>query len=140
MLNSVTRTTTASTMNMTTTTFATMSELLSAFEPSQPTKDYLRVEKKLQFISMLFIPQVSFSQTTNSVLFTISERKPRKKKKTKKTKQMFWSLFIFRGHSRREPASSRVTCFILRAYEAMANTGKNSGDVLRKMQVNGPEE
>ena len=26
------------------------------------------------------------------------------------------SLFIFRGHSTREPASSRVTYFILRAY------------------------
>ena len=29
---------------------------------------------------------------------------------------MFWSLFIFREHSTREPASGRVTCFILRAY------------------------
>ena len=28
----------------------------------------------------------------------------------------FFSLFIFRGHSTREPASSRVTYFILRAY------------------------
>ena len=29
---------------------------------------------------------------------------------------MFLSLFIFRGHSTREPAASRVTYFILRAY------------------------
>ena len=29
---------------------------------------------------------------------------------------MSLSLFIFRGHSAREPASSRVTYFILRAY------------------------
>ena len=33
---------------------------------------------------------------------------------------MFLSLFICRGHSTREPASSRVTYFILQA-----NTGKN---------------
>ena len=32
------------------------------------------------------------------------------------------SLFIFRGHSTREAASSRVTYFILRAYTA--NTGE----------------
>ena len=29
---------------------------------------------------------------------------------------MIFSLFIFRGHSTREPASSRVAYFILRAY------------------------
>ena len=56
---------------------------------------------------------------------------------------MYWSLFIFRGHSTREPASIRVTYFILRAY---AGTGvsysqrrKKSGEVLEKMQANGPE-
>ena len=42
---------------------------------------------------------------------------------------MFCSLFIFREHSTRESASSRVTYFILRAYTgamlATANTGKN---------------
>ena len=32
------------------------------------------------------------------------------------TSHVFLSLFIFRGHSTREPASSRVTYFILRAY------------------------
>ena len=31
-------------------------------------------------------------------------------------KLCFLSLFIFRGHSTREPASGRVTCFLLRAY------------------------
>ena len=31
-------------------------------------------------------------------------------------KSCFFSLFIFRGHSTREPASGRVTSFILRAY------------------------
>ena len=42
---------------------------------------------------------------------------------------MFWSLFIFREHSTCEPASSRVTYFILRAYTgavlARAYAGKN---------------
>ena len=47
------------------------------------TKDYIRVEHKLQSISRLFIPQViitqvSFSQTTTQILSTISEHKPRK--------------------------------------------------------------
>ena len=62
----------------------------------------------------------------------------------------FYSLFIFLGHSTREPASSKVTYFILRGPTqepvlAAANTGKqqtkqtNSGEVLGKMQVNGPE-
>ena len=30
---------------------------------------------------------------------------------------MFWSLFIFHGNSVREPASSRVTYFILQAFK-----------------------
>ena len=48
----------------------------------------------------------------------------------------FLSLFTFRGHSTQEPASNRVTYFILRAY---AGTGvshsqhrKKSGEVLEK--------
>ena len=46
------------------------------------TKDYIRVENKLQSISKLFIPRViilqdSFSQTTTQTLSTILERKPR---------------------------------------------------------------
>ena len=39
---------------------------------------------------------------------------------------MLWSLSISRGHSTREPASSRVTYFILRAY-----TGVPAGSPLR---------
>ena len=35
---------------------------------------------------------------------------------------VFFSLFIFRGHSTREPASGRVTYFILRPY---TGTGVN---------------
>ena len=49
----------------------------------------------------------------------------------------FFSLFIFRGHSAGEPASSRVTYFSLRAYTA--NAGKKSETFGKKMQVNGPE-
>ena len=49
---------------------------------------------------------------------------------------MFWSLFIFREHSAREPASSRVAYFILRAY---TGTREKLGRGLEKMQVNGPE-
>ena len=55
---------------------------------------------------------------------------------------MFWSLFIFREHSLREPASSRVTYFILRAYTGISvsySYRKNSGEVWKKMQVNGLE-
>ena len=57
------------------------------------TKDYIRAEHKLHSISKLFISRVIFT-----------------------TSHGFLSLFIFRGHSTREPASSRVTYFILRAY------------------------
>ena len=52
----------------------------------------------------------------------------------------FFSLLIFRGHSTREPASGRVTYFILRAYTGTGKKiGKNYGEVLEKTQVNGPE-
>ena len=56
----------------------------------------------------------------------------------------FFSLFIFRGHSTREPASNRVTYSILRAYTGTGvshgkHMKKQSGEVLEKMQVNGPE-
>ena len=49
---------------------------------------------------------------------------------------MFWSLFIFRGHSTREPASSSVTYCILQAYTGTGvshgKQRKNSGDILEK--------
>ena len=49
---------------------------------------------------------------------------------------MFLSLFMFRGHSAREPASSRVTYFILRAYTGTSVSHswhrKNSGEVLQR--------
>ena len=53
------------------------------------------------------------------------------------------SLLIFRGHSTREPAASRVTYFILRAYTgtgvSQSQHRKKSGEVSEKMQVNGLE-
>ena len=39
------------------------------------TKDYIRAENKLQSISKLFIPQVSFSQTTTQLIPIVSEDK-----------------------------------------------------------------
>ena len=48
----------------------------------------------------------------------------------------FLSLFIFRGNSTREPASGRVTYFILRAYTGTMckpqPTQEKSGEVLEK--------
>ena len=47
------------------------------------------------------------------------------------------------GHSIRELASSRMTYFILRVYTgtsvSCSEHRKNSGEVVEKMQVNGPE-
>ena len=54
-----------------------------------------------------------------------------------------FSLFIFRGHSTREPALSRLTYFILWAYTGtsviQSQHREKSGKVLEKMQVNGLE-
>ena len=75
------------------------------------------------------MPQVSFSQTTTQILSTISERKPRK------TKHMFWSLFIFRGHSTREPAHSRVTYFVLRTPKLGRCFGKNAGEWTGRVEI-----
>ena len=65
----------------------------------------------------------SLSQTTAQILSTISERKTRIKNK----QTHFWGLFIFREHSTREPASSRVTYFILRAYTKTGVSHSNNG-------------
>ena len=59
------------------------------------------------------------------------------------TSHVFFSLFIFQGHSTQEPASSRGTYFILRAYTGTgvshSQTQEKFGRGLEKMQVNGPE-
>ena len=77
------------------------------------TKDYIRVEYKLHSISKLVISEVIIPQS-----------------------HAFFSLFIFRGHSTREPASSRLTYFILRAYTgtsaSQSQHRKKSGVVLEK--------
>ena len=52
------------------------------------------------------------------------------------TSRVFFSLFIFRGHSTREPASSMATYFILRIYTGTMcqpqPTQEKSGEVLEK--------
>ena len=90
------------------------------------TKDYIRAEQKLHSISKSFISQVIISQV------------------------MFLSLFIFRGHSTREPASSRVTYFILPAYTGTGVShsqqekigrgfGKNAGEWTRRVEISKEE-
>ena len=83
-------------------------------------KDYIRAEHKLHSISKLFISQVIIPQV-----------------------MIFFSLFTFRGHPAREPASSRVTYFNLRAYTGSgvshSQHKKKIGRGFGKMQVNGPE-
>ena len=82
------------------------------------TKDYITAEDELHSISKLVIPQVIIPQSHG----------------------FFFSLFIFRGHSAREPASSMVTYFILRAYTGKvvshSQHTKKSREVLEKIQVN----
>ena len=61
-------------------------------------------------------------------------------------KSCFLSLFIFRGHSTREPASSRVTYFILQAYTGtfvshnqhrknQEKSGKNAGEWTGRIEI-----
>ena len=58
---------------------------------------------------------------------------------------MFWNLFIFRGHSTREPAS--IVCNVALFYSAESHknrcqpqpTQEKLGEVLEKMQMNGLE-
>ena len=85
-------------------------------------KDYIRAEHKLHSVSKLFISQVIIPQ----VIFVV----------------VVVGLFIFGGHSTREPASNRLTYFILQAYRGtgVSHSQHNKmGEVLEKMQVNGPE-
>ena len=83
------------------------------------TNDYIRAEHKVHSISTLFISQGIIPQAML-----------KKKKKC---------LFIFRGHSTWEHASSRATYFILQAYTGTgvshSQRRKNSGEVLEKNAV-----
>ena len=93
---------------------------------AQPTtEDYIRAENKLQFNSKLFIKrswcfEPSQQQRITSGLntnFTLSPSHSfHKSSYHKPCCCCFFSLFIFHGHSTREPASSSMTYFILRAY------------------------
>ena len=91
-----------------------VSELVSCcFEPSQPQ----RITSGLS----------TYFTLSPSYLF----------QKSSYHKSRFFSLFIFRGHSTRESASSRVTYFILRAYTGtgVSNSqrrGKKIGRGFRK--------
>ena len=88
------------------------------FQPSQPQGITLRLNTNfnlsLSYWFHISLYHKSFfpPKTTTQILSTISERKI----KTEKQLHMLWSLFIFRQHSTREPASSRVTYFILLAH------------------------
>ena len=91
------------------------------------TKDFIRAEHKLHTISKLFILQVILQQV------------------------MFFSLFIFCGHSTREPAPNRMTYFILRAYTGTGvsrsqhrkklgeASGKNAGERIGRVEINTEE-
>ena len=70
-----------------------------------------------QLVSWCFKPsqpqRITSGLNTN---YTLSPSQSFHKSSNHKVMVFFFSLFIFRGHSAREPASSRVTQFILRAY------------------------
>ena len=91
------------------------------------TKDYIRAEQKFPSISKSFISQVIMPQVIG-----------------------FYSLFIFRGHSAREPATSRVTYFTLRAYTGAGvcdsqhrknreRFGKNAGEWTGRVEMSKEE-
>ena len=76
------------------------------FESSQPQKDYIRAEHKLQSISKVFIPQIimqvffcfvfcfSFSKHSSNSIHNFETQ-------NQKNKHLFWSVFVFREHSTR---------------------------------------
>ena len=66
------------------------------------TKDYIKAEHKLHSISKSFISQVTIPQVMFFFFFFVVV--------------VVFSLVLFRGHPAKEPAPSRVTYFILRAF------------------------
>ena len=124
-----------------------MSELVSrCFEPSQPQRiksglnTNFNLSPSYSFHKSLYHKSFFFPQPQLKFSTHISEHKTRK---NNNTFFFFFSLFIFREHSTREPASSRLTYFILLAYKelvlATANTEKTRERFWKKMQVNGLE-
>ena len=51
----------------------------------------------------------------------------------------FKNLFIFHGHSTQEPASSRVTYFIMQAYTGTVLATANTGEIGRGFGKNAGE-
>ena len=93
------------------------SKLVSwCFEPSQQHRitsglnTNFSLSPSYSFHRSLYHKSLFFfsNHTSNSI--------PKFGTQNRKNKHMFWSLFIFHEHSTREPASSRVTYFILWAY------------------------
>ena len=120
------------------------------------TKDYIRAEHKLHSFSKLVISQViSQLQRITSGLNTNFTFSPSYSfHKSSHHKSCFLSLYIFHGHSTREPASGRVTYFILQDSRgiilhrnhvlATANTGeigrgfgKNAGEWTGREEIPG---
>ena len=102
------------------------------------TKDYIRSENKLEFVSKLFIPQVItpqvffFSQTTIQLLSTISERKTRKT-----ITLVLGPVYFLRSLSMGTCIQQDDLFFLLygptqEPVLATANTEKNSGEVFGK--------
>ena len=107
------------------TCFQTICWLVSwSFEPSQPQKITLGLNTNITLS-----PSYSFHKSSDN-------------------KSCLFSLFIFRGHSTREPASSRVTYFILQAYTGTMRFshskhrknrerfGKNAGEWTGNLEIN----
>ena len=97
-----------------------MRELVSwCFEPSQPQ----RITSGLN-TNFTLSPSLSFHKSSYH-------------------KSCFPSLFIFRGHSTREPESGRVTYFILRANTGTGEIGrgfvKNAGEWTRRVEISKEE-
>ena len=76
----------------------------SCFEPSQPQRITSGLNTNFILFPKLLISQVMIPQ----VMFFC----------------FFFGLFIFRGHSTREPASNSVTYFTLRAYTGTKKSGE----------------
>ena len=110
------------------------------YEPSQPK----RITSGLK-TNFNLSPAYSFQKSLfhKSLLLKSQLKFSPRKANPEKQQHMPWSLLKFRGHSTLEPALSRATYFILQTYTATGLShkqhGKNSGDVLEKMQVNRSE-
>ena len=96
------------------------------FEPSQPHRiasglnTNFDLSPSSSFHKSLYYVFFHSNDNSNSIHNFGTQKQRKKQTKTR----MFLSLFIFRGHSTQEPASGRVTYFILLAY---TGTGMSHG-------------